>query len=303
MRILLTGAKGFIGRYTVPTILHEGHFLLEYGREGAAGASSEKHKAVLGELTDIPRLVQVIKDYQIDCIIHLAGQSHPPTSIELPLMTVESNVMGTMGILESARMCGIKRVVLCSSEDVYGDAQGPSLNSESNLKPRTPYGASKVACELIAASYNVQYKMECISLRIGEVFGPGRVTSEVIQDFVNVRKSKEITKLAVSGLKKIPLVYVEDVASALLCAAVCDFPETRAIYNIVTEMPTLETVKQVFTEMDGYCNVTFSEDIPYEEQAVMEIRDLKEAIGYAPSVYLKEGILKYVQNEGRACTS
>ena len=112
MNILVTGSGGYIGRGTVDRLITMGHTVIDYCRSMQRHVDTEKHKYVYGELYDVPRLVEIIKRNRIERIIHTAAQSSPSISLEVPLQTVHTNIMCTVSLLEAARLCGIKRVVL-----------------------------------------------------------------------------------------------------------------------------------------------------------------------------------------------
>lgn len=295
MRVLVTGGQGFVGKYTVEQLLTEGHTVVEYGREKGHIEDTEEHTFVFGELNDVPRLVHTLKSFGIEGIIHLAGQSHPPLSVELPLMTVEANIVCTMGVLESARMCGIKRIVLCSSEAVYGKAHDKEWGTETVLHPLTPYGATKAAVEMIGTAYNIQYDMECISLRIGEVYGPGRKTSETIKKFLEKATQKEKIIWNGSGKDTIPLVYVSDAAKATVKAVLCDkIKKHNAVYNIVSEQPTIFEIVEVIKKLYPQTEIEIINiDNCNERQGKMEIISTERDLNYFPDIQLEEGITLY----------
>lgn len=294
MRILVTGGQGFVGKYAVKQLLEEGHTVVEYGREYGNAKDTKENKFVLGELNDIPRLAHTLRKFDIEGIIHLAGQSHPPLSVELPFMTVEANIMGTMGVLESARMCGIKRVVLCSSEDVYGNTQDKVWNIETVLHPVTPYGATKAALEMLGTAYNIQYNMECISLRIGEVYGPGRISSEIIQGLLESAKRKGKISWSGNGQETLPLVYVSDAAKATVNAVLCNECKKNAVYNIVSEQPTVLQIVSIIKKLYPDIEVEIIGSVENsKQQGQMEVMSAKHDLGYSPDVRLEEGIKLY----------
>jgi UDP-glucose 4-epimerase len=108
--VLVTGGGGFTGRHVVRRLVESGHTVVSYDRDYSV-ASDPSVIGVQGELFDIPRLMHVLQQHEVDAIVHTAAMSHPTLSLEFPVGTFAANVEGTLGVLEAARMAGVRRVV------------------------------------------------------------------------------------------------------------------------------------------------------------------------------------------------
>jgi GDP-4-dehydro-6-deoxy-D-mannose reductase len=174
MRVLVTGADGFVGRHLVATLTERGHEVLGADRRAAGGDS------LVLDVTDPLNVRGVLELAQPDAIAHLAGQAFVPASIEDPTATFDVNAQGTLHVLESVRaLSGDSRgprVLVVSSADVYG-AQPPDaypLRETAPPLPRNPYAASKVAAEALALAYVHAFGLDAVVTRAFNHIGPGQ---------------------------------------------------------------------------------------------------------------------------------
>ena len=133
MNIFMTGSGGYIGRGVAAKLLQEDHIVIDFCRSMRRPYASENRIYVYSELYDIPRLLDVFQTYKVDAIIHIAAQSSPSVSLEVPLQTIHTNIDGTASLLEAARLSGIRRVVLYSSDAAYGEH--PHLADHAAVPP------------------------------------------------------------------------------------------------------------------------------------------------------------------------
>jgi UDP-glucose 4-epimerase len=320
MSVLVTGGRGYVGRYVVDALAARGERVVDYSRDLGPGPRHELHVPVLGELGDIPRLLTVLRDYCVERIIHTAAQSHPDVSLEMPLATVESNVMGTTCVLEAARLSGVRRVVVYSSECAYGHTPGaaepgsaadgstvqgpaaaaaaglpPSVPESTPLHPRTPYGVTKAACEMLAAAYNESFGLDVVALRVAQVYGPGQVMPETVRDVVLAAVRGETFRLAHGRDQKLQLVHVTDVMRATLDACFAD-GHGKHVYNITGGVqPTLGEVLDLVAELvPGFAHEVGPGEIGGDRQGLFEIDAARRDLGYEPQVDLRDGLRGYV---------
>ncbi|CRK83054.1 NAD-dependent epimerase/dehydratase family protein [Neobacillus massiliamazoniensis] len=296
MNILVTGGKGYLGRYIVQELLNEGHSVVNYNRDVCLPSDNPKHSYVVGELYDVARLVTTIQIFKVDRIIHTAGQSHPDVGIEVPLATAEANVMGTMGVLEAARLTGIKRVVVYSSECAYGNTHKDLVTEDHPLNPRTPYGVTKAATEMMARAYNECYGLVCIALRVCQVWGPGQVMQEYIRDAIRAAVRGEAFSLERGRDQKFQLIYITDAAKASVAACFTENESALSVYNITGGyQPTFGEVLTLLQEIipDAQFDVGPG-DFEYDDQGIFDISAAKADLGYIPLISLKEGLEAYV---------
>lgn len=297
MNIMVTGGKGYLGRYIVEDLLKEGHKVINYCREMQLPNEDPNNVFALGEITDISRLISVIKEYNVERIIHTAAQSHPDISLFMPFATVEANTMGLMAVFEAARLTNIRRVVCYSSDAAYGDALTEPVTEEHPLCPNTPYGVTKAAAEMMARAYNKCYDMDIIALRCCALYGPGQVMPEYVRDVIKAAYSGETLKLPSGYDQKFNLVYVTDAASASLKAC---FTKTRsdfAAYNITSGyQPTLGEIMEVVKQAIPNAMFDVGPGVieGWDQHGFFSIEAAKRDLGYEPKVSFEEGMEKYI---------
>ena len=296
MNILVTGGGGYLGRYIIDCLRAEGHRVINYCRDLTLPGEDEDIVPVLGELYDIPRFAAVIKEYAVDRIIHTAAQSHPVISVMAPLQTAESNVMGTVSVLEAARMTGIKRVVLFSSEAAYGEHGDRRMTLDVPLIPRTPYGVTKAACEMFGRAYNWSFGMECVSIRCSQVYGPRHLTQEYVRDAI---------KAGIQGLKyilprgidhKIQMIHVRDAADVTVKACFAKKVNDMAVYNASSGyQPSFGEILVLLKKMiPGFEYEVGPGNFGSEQQGIFDLEDTAKDLGYIPQVGLEQGLKEYV---------
>src|SRR3954452_565509 len=231
MSTLVTGGRGFVGRHLVDQLLTDGDKVVSYNRDFAVD-TRDGLTVVQGELFDIPRLTDVLRQHNVERIVHTAGQSHPGVSIELPWTTFKANAEGTLAVYEAARATGVRRIVNFSSECAVGTVPVDALVAE-DIKPRptTPYGVTKVAGELFGTVYNSLYDMEIVSLRVTEVYGPGLWMPSLLGDMIRAGLRGEVFRLEAGGHHPFQFVYVADAPNAATLAATAQ-TLTQPVYNV-----------------------------------------------------------------------
>jgi UDP-glucose 4-epimerase len=246
--VLVTGGAGFTGRHIINELADAGHQTVSYNRDFIEAPRPDV-VSVQGELFDIPRLLEVFREHDVDTIVHTAAISHPTYSLSFPLATFAANVEGTVAVFEAARLHGVKRIINFSSECVYGKTSAPVVLESEPVNPTTPYAVTKVTGEWLGQVYGDRYGIDVISLRIGQVYGPGNRMDEVMRDIMRGVVRDGSFSLDHGADHRYNLVYVRDVALAILAAV--QAPETASArplaYNISgSEYWTLsDVVKEV----------------------------------------------------------
>jgi len=296
MNVMVTGGRGYLGRYVVDELARLGHTAVDYSRDLGPGARHERHVPVLGELGDLPRLLTVLREQGVERIIHTAGQSHPDVSLEMPLATVEANVMGTCCVLEAARLSGIERVVVFSSECAYGHTPPGTVPESTPLQPRTPYGVTKAATEMLGRSYNECFGMDVIALRVSEVYGPGQIMQEVVRDAIRAAVRGEAFRLPHGRDQKLQLVYVTDAMRATLAACFAG-EHTASVYNVTGGIqPTLGQVLDLLAELVPGARFDVGPgELGGDRQGLFELEAARRELGWEPQVALIDGLREYVE--------
>ncbi len=290
---LVTGGTGFVGRYVVDRLIRSGDRVISYNRDFAD--SGEDVIAVQGELFELPRLLEVLDEYNVDRIIHTAAQSHPEVSIKLPLTTFASNVDGTLKVFEAARIAQVTRVVNFSSECAYGHQQSV-VRENAVLAPSTPYGVTKVATELLAKVYSDLYGLDILSLRISEVYGPGNRMPEILKEMICSALGRDPVRLPKGSEHPFQFVHVEDVAAAAVAAADAPGGSPHRVFNVTAgSQVRLDEGAALVRDLVPGADIALGPGfIPgWDVQGAFDIALAREVLGYEPHWSLVDGIRTY----------
>ncbi|MGI8920525.1 MAG: NAD-dependent epimerase/dehydratase family protein [Solirubrobacteraceae bacterium] len=206
MRILVTGASGFVGQTTCAELVYRGHEVSALVRR--PGSQPASTQPVAGDLRDGERLRAAVAEAAPECVIHLAAEIASQRDAK---QIREINVHGTSRLLAACANAGVRRVVFASTV-VTGDAQGELLDEQTELPVETAYGASKQECERMLSASTMQW----VVVRPSHVYGAGGWFAEEI-----VGRLRQPLRLAVVGRGNNwwDMVRVEDVAAAFALAA------------------------------------------------------------------------------------
>lgn len=187
--IFVTGGAGFIGSHVSENLLNQGYHVTCFDAVDQRIVSTQtvgrlvdhpNFRLVVGDLLDFQKLSREIDT--ADVVIHLAAISSVDRSIRNPHRTFTTNVMGTVNVLEAARLKGIKRVHFASTDEVYGHLQRErgQFSEQSQLRPRNPYAASKAAAEHVIFSYGTTYGMDVTATEGVNTYGPRQALEKLI---------------------------------------------------------------------------------------------------------------------------
>lgn len=179
-KILVTGAEGFIGAHVAETLVQAGHQVtgyVLYNSFGTAGWLDYAHSSVAGDVRVVPGDVRDSDSLQLalrghDLVIHLAALIAIPYSYQAPRSYVETNVIGTLNVMEAARRAGVSRVVHTSTSEVYGTAKYVPIDEKHPLVGQSPYSASKIGADQIAHSYWSSFGLPVTTVRPFNTYGP-----------------------------------------------------------------------------------------------------------------------------------
>ena len=180
MKCLITGAEGFIGSHLVEDLMVSGHDVTAYtlyNSFATAGWLTKSDFGGAGAIAIIPGDVRDTDSFQAamsghDVVIHLAALIAIPYSYQAPRSYIETNVIGTMNVLEAARRAGVSRVVHTSTSEVYGTAQYVPIDEKHPLVGQSPYSASKIGADQIAHSYWSSFGVPVTTVRPFNTYGP-----------------------------------------------------------------------------------------------------------------------------------
>ncbi|MDQ2912412.1 MAG: NAD-dependent epimerase/dehydratase family protein [Chloroflexota bacterium] len=293
---LVTGGLGYLGRYLVRALAGRGESVVSYNRDFVD--STEPHvRYVQGELYDLPRLVDTLRQNDVNRIIHTAAMSHPELSIDLPITTFTANVDGTLHVLEAARMTKVRRFINFSSECAYGNNEGGLVREDAPLRPTTPYGITKVTTEMLGRVYTDIYGLDVISLRPAELYGPGNRMPQYLREMIRAGLNGTPYRMDKGAAHLFHFVQVADVARATVLAADVAKPAQR-IYNVTGGPQTslgraAEIVREAIPRADISIGPGFIDSL--DRNGPFDISAAERDLGYRPSCTVEEGIRSYVE--------
>lgn len=172
---------------------------------------------LIGDVTDYETSKKAAQN--IDVIVHFAANTGVPGSVQDPRLDMKSNVIGTFNMLEAARENGVNRFVFASSGAPAGEVE-PPIHEELPAHPVSPYGASKLAGEGYCSSYYRTFGIDTISLRFGNVYGPGsKHKSSVVAKFLKLALNNEPVEIYGDGRQTRDFIYIDDLINAVISSA------------------------------------------------------------------------------------
>jgi len=229
VKVLVTGADGFIGSHVVETLVKNGHevraFVL-YNSFNSWGWLDESEKSVrdsidvfAGDIRDPHGVDQAVAGQEV--VLNLAALIAIPYSYHSPDTYIDTNIKGTLNILQAARRHEVARVVQTSTSEVYGTAQYVPIDEQHPLHPQSPYAASKVGADQLAMSFHASFDLPVGILRPFNTYGPRQSARAVIPTIISQLANKHEVKLgSVSPTRD--FTFVADIASGFLAAATSD---------------------------------------------------------------------------------
>jgi UDP-glucose 4-epimerase len=288
-RVLVTGGSGFIGRAVVGAFRRRGMSVTVADREPPV-AEIDGVTYLKGDLND-PGVRDAAVGPGTAGIVHLAARTSVLRSVEQPAETYADNVAVTQELLELARVRGVRRFLLASTNAVVGDVGAATITEDLPPRPLTPYGSTKAACEMLLSGYAGSYGMTTCALRFTNVYGPGMAHKDsFVARMMRAALSGDGVRVYGDGAQRRDLVHVDDVVAGMLRAWDSGFTG-RAIVgsgHSVSVLEMIETVRRV----TGRPLPAEHVPAPGGEMpaVVVDVSRSVETIGHRSSISLAEGL-------------
>ena len=309
MKVLVTGAAGFIGSHLSERLLADGwdvvgldNFDEFYGRDIkeaniAASQANSNFEFIEGDIRDAACVEGVLNKEKIDIIVHLAAKAGVRPSIEDPVSYQDVNINGTVVMLEGAKKFGIKKFVFASSSSVYGNNKKVPFAESDNVDfPISPYAATKKACELICHTYSHLYDIDMSCLRFFTVYGPRQRPDLAIHKFAKLIEAGQAIPVFGDGSMRRDFTYIDDIIDGV--AAAMDNCQGYEIYNLGESRPVrLDELIGAIEKALG--KKAIINRLPLQpgdvKQTYADVTKAKEKLGYDPKTEISVGLDKFVK--------
>jgi UDP-glucuronate 4-epimerase len=324
MKILVTGAAGFIGYHTVNKFINEGYEVvgldnindyyspqLKYERLSNLGIDQDSIKwfetttstlysnlkFVRIDISDKFQLLNLFKEYSFDIVINLAAQAGVRYSIENPDVYMNSNVIGFYNILEACRKYPVTKLVHASSSSIYGDnSKIPFSEEDKTDSPVSLYAATKKSNELMGHSYNHLYKIPITCLRFFTVYGPWGRPDMAPMLFAKAILNNKPINIFNNGEMERDFTYVDDIVNGIFYTAF-NIEKGFKVLNIGNGSP-VNLMKFINILEEELGKVSKKNFMPMQAGDVKltysDTTKLKEECSYNPETTLKAGVNKFV---------
>ena len=302
MKILVTGAGGFIGSHLSEKLVKQGHSVrafIRYNSRNSWGWLEESPfrdgmEIISGDIRDFDLVKEAVKG--CDIVFHLAALIGIPYSYVSPLAYVKTNVEGTYNVLQAARESGGVRVVHTSTSEIYGTAQYVPIDEKHPINPQSPYSASKASADLLALSFHRSFGLPVTVVRPFNTYGPRQSARAVIPTVIGqILDGKGKIRLG-NLLPTRDLTYVDNTVSGFIAAALSE-KAVGEVLNLGTgsEISIGDLAKKI-AQIIGR-EVEIEEDPERVRPQGSEVERLlsnpgkmKELTGWTAKVSLEEGL-------------
>ncbi len=307
MRTLVTGGAGFIGSHLVEKLLRAGHevsilddfndFYDPATKRGNIAAVAKDIRVHEADLRDAEAVRSVFAQEKFDAIAHLAGRAGVRPSISEPQLYYDTNVTGTLHLLEAARQAGIERFIFASSSSVYGVSKTVPFSEELHLTQTiSPYAATKIAGEFLCSTYSHLYKVRVVALRFFTVYGARQRPDLAIHQFTRRILAGDPINQFGDGTTRRDYTYVDDIIQGVMAA----FDYNGAGFDIFNlgESQTIE-LRELIAAIEALVGRKAQiNQLPEQPGDVpltcADISKARRLLGYNPTTPLAVGLPKFV---------
>lgn len=304
-RILVTGGAGFMGSYFIKYLISKHPYIeiINFDSLTYAGnldnlkslIDNGRYEFVKGDITDINLLDKIVQEHNIELIVNFAAETHVDNSIQSPLKSVNTNVMGVATILEVVRKYNIELLQI-STDEVFGTTDTEAFTEESNFSPNSPYSAGKAGGDLLCRAYFETYGTKVIVTHSCNVMGPNQYPEKLIPlAITNLIEGKKIP-LYGDGLNVREWIYVEDHSRAI--EYIMENGSIGEVYNIGTgyEFTNLDLITKLLQNMKEDENkIEYVKDRPgHDRRYAIDSSKLRK-LGWSPYFDFETALNKTIE--------
>ena len=307
MKILVTGAEGFIGSHLTELLVEKGYSVKAFVRYNFTNnwgwlESSKYLKDIeiyTGDVRDYDSVYDSMKD--VDVVFHLAALIGIPYSYVSPLAYIKTNTEGTYNILEAGRKLGVDRIVVTSTSEIYGTAQYVPIDEKHPYNPQSPYAASKASADHLALSYYRSFGTPVTIIRPFNTYGPRQSARAIIPTIVTQILSGK-TQIKLGNLEPTrDLNYVKDTANGFVTVGLHE-KTIGDVYNIGSgrEISIGELVQKIIDLLGRHVEIVQDEQRVRPEKSEVErllcnADKAKALTGWKPQYTLEDGLKETIE--------
>lgn len=310
-KLLVTGGAGFIGSHLVDRLLQSNvervtvvddfndFYEPQIKRENISHHLKDpRYKLAEVDIRDHSALEQLFNQNRFDCIVHLAARAGVRPSLGQPQLYTETNINGTLNLLELARQHNIKQFVFGSSSSVYGiNAKVPFSEDDPIRQPISPYAATKAAGELLCHTYSHLYGLRCVCLRFFTVYGPRQRPDLAIHKFAKLISQGKPIPVFGDGTTRRDYTYIDDIIDGVI-AAIRHNKTDYEVFNL-GESRTVELrelISLLEKELDTRATIDRQPPQPGDvPQTFADITKARALLGYNPQTQIEAGLHRFVE--------
>ena len=305
MRVLVTGAGGFIGSHLTERLVQDGahvRAMVRYTSDGGWGwldHSPLKHEieVLRGDVTDHEFVRQTVAGCEV--VFHLAALIAIPYSYQAPHAYVRTNVEGTLNVLQAARAAEVRRIVHTSTSEVYGTAQYVPIDERHPLVGQSPYAATKIGADKLAESFHRSFGLPVVTVRPFNTFGPRQSTRAVIPTIITQALAGQVIKLG-SLTPTRDMNYVANTVDAFVKAAESEAAVGQAVNAGSGREIAIGDLAQLICELTGAeprieCDDQRLRPKDSEVERLCAENSLAwKLLGWQPQVVLEDGLRRTI---------
>jgi len=306
--VLVTGADGFIGSHVVEHVLAHGGTVrafciynsrgslgwLDESESFTAAVRSGRAEVVLGDIRDAEHVSSAVEG--VDLVLHLAALIAIPHSYVAPRSYVDTNVTGTLNVLEAVRRYGIARMINTSTSEVYGTPESVPIREDHALRGQSPYSATKIAADKLCEAYALSFDTPVVTLRPFNTYGPRQSARAVIPTVLSqlLAGAKQLRLGAITPQRD--FTFVTDTALGFVRAGVADLQPGEVVQLGTGRTVSIADVIQLCKQVTGNdAEVVTEEDRvrPAGSEVEILLSDPAKAntlLGWQPTVTLEDGL-------------
>jgi dTDP-glucose 4,6-dehydratase len=305
MKVLVTGGAGFIGSNLIQFMLADrpDSRIVNFDKLTYAGnlanldsvIGNPRYRFVKGDICDTVAVTAAMQG--CEAVVHLAAESHVDRSIYEPMPAIETNISGTLILLQVARELGISRFVHISTDEVYGDLEpGAEADESFSLNPNSPYSVSKASADMLVRSYVRTYAFPAIIIRASNNYGPYQFLEKLLPLVITNALENKPLPIYGDGRQQRNWLHVEDHCRGIL--AVLEVGRTGEVYNIGGKdvVENIELVRRVLRLMDKPESlIQHVKDRPgHDRRYALNSAKIANELNWRPRISLDEGLSQTV---------